>query len=233
MTARTPGPAARLLIAPVLFIALLVAGLQFLLAQEQRPVDERLRVDAADLPPLVDDVVRCERERPDTEPAQREAERIATGARVSSAAIVACPQAFDGRRVTYAGEIVGDVLRRDGGGWVQVNDDDYALEVGPLPAHDDLRGSNSGLQVWIPDDLIDGLEPGRPGRRGDVVQVDGVLLRADPDDAGGMTLRADALQVHATAVDVDVPVGGGRVVLAAAASALALALWALRRRARE
>ena len=228
--ARPPRPAARLLIAPTVFLVVLVAGLHLLLAADERPVDADLLVAPEDLPPAAGDVVRCERERPDTEPVQRQIERIDAGARVTSAIVVACPQAFDGRRVTYVGEVVGDVLRRDGGAWVQINDDAYALEVGPLPAHDDLRGTNSGLQVWLPDDLLAGIEPGRPGTRGDVVQVEGVLLRADPEDAGGMTLRVDRLQVHAEAVDVDVPIDPAQAVLAVATCLAALGIHALRRR---
>lgn len=231
--ARPPRPAARLLIAPALFLVVLVVGLQLLLDADVRPVDPGLLVAPDDLPPEAGAVVRCERERPDTEPVQRQIERIEAGARVTSALVVACPQAFDGRRVVYVGEVVGDVLRRDGGAWVQVNDDPYALEVGPLPAHDDLRGSNSGLQVWLPDGLLAGIEPGRPGTRGDVVQVEGVLLRADPDDAGGMSLRADRLLVHAEAVDVDAPVDPAQAVLAAVTCLAALGILARRRYERD
>lgn len=230
MSARERGPATRLLVAPAVFVVVLVVGLQGLMASDERPADPGLVVDPTALPPLDATVIRCERERPDTEPAQREAERIPAGARISSNAAVACPQAFDGRRVVYVGEVVGDVMRRDGGAWVQVNDDPYALEVGPLPAHDQLRGTNTWLQVWLPDHLLDGIEPGRPGRRGDVIEVEGTLLRADPADAGGMTLRADRLRMHAEAVDVEVPVDGRQVVLAAVACGAAAGLWLLRRR---
>lgn len=228
--ARPTRPTASLLIAPIVFVVALVVGLQAMLALDERPADPDLQVAPDALPPLSSEVVRCERERPDTEPAQREAERLVTGARVSSATVVACPQVFDSRRITFVGEVVGDVLHRDDGAWVQVNDDAYALDVGPLPAHDDLRGTNSGLQVWLPDDLLDGIQPGRPGRRGDVVEVDGVLVRADPQDAGGMTLRADRLRVRAEAVDVEVPVDPAQVVLAAIACAVAVGIWVIRRR---
>jgi hypothetical protein len=228
-----PGPTAPWLIAPVAFLVILVVGLQALRAADERPPDPDLLVAAEDLPLLTGDVIRCERERPDNEPAQREVERIVTGTRVSSATVVACPQAFDGRRVTYVGEVVGDVLVRDGGAWAQVNDDAYALAAGPLPAHDDLQGTNSGLHVWLPDTLRADLEPGRPGRRGDVVEVAGVLVRADPEDAGGMTLRADQLRVRAEAVDVEVPVDPAQVALAAVACAVAAGIWGLRRREQD
>ena len=36
------------------------------------------------------------------------------------------------------------------GAWVLVNDDAYALDVGPLQGHSQFRGGNSGLSVWLP-----------------------------------------------------------------------------------
>ncbi|MEX2625994.1 MAG: hypothetical protein WD225_03865 [Ilumatobacteraceae bacterium] len=226
----TTRPAARLVLGPALFLVVLVVGLQTVQAVDERPPEPGMTVAADTLAPIAGEPVRCERERPDTEPAQRLAETLPAGGRVTAAMVVACPQAFDGRRVAFAGELVGDLLRRDGGAWVQLNDDAYALDVGPLPAHDDLRGVNSGLQVWVPQEHLDGLTPGRPGRRGDVVEVQGVIRRADPDDAGGLTLRADRLQVVAETTEVHVPVDGVQVALAAGACALAAGLWLIRRR---
>lgn len=134
--------------------------------------------------------VDCTRTLPEA-PEDPAAETVDPVGRVSSAAINSCPDAFDGHVVVYVGEVVGDVLRRDGGSWVLVNDDDYALEVGPLSGHTQFAGSNSGLSVWLPDDqddLVD--EPGSARRRGDVIEVRGVVHRTDPDDGGGLTIRA-------------------------------------------
>ncbi|MFA9429804.1 hypothetical protein [Egicoccus sp. AB-alg2] len=220
------GPAARLLIAPAILLAVLVAGLHALHAASLRDTDPALLLD--DLPLIAGEPVRCEREREDTDPGEDLAERFDPAGRVSSAMIVACPRAFDGRRVRYVGELVGDVLHRDGGAWTQVNDDDYALEVGPLPAHGDHRGANSGLAVWIPDAFLDGLEPGRHGRRGDVVEIQGVVLRADPDDGGGLTVRTNDLHVLAEATDVPIPVDLPQAVLAAVVCLLAGGIWLLR-----
>lgn len=134
--------------------------------------------------------VDCTRTLPEA-PEDPAAETVDPVGRVSSAAINSCPDAFDGHLVVYVGEVVGDVLRRDGGSWVLVNDDDYALEVGPLSGHTQFAGSNSGLSVWLPDDqddLVD--EPGSARRRGDVIEVRGVVRRTDPADGGGLTIRA-------------------------------------------
>lgn len=184
------------------------------------------------------DVLTCERTLPDvptipgtTDPEELE-DAVQPQGRVTSGEIVECPDLFDGRPVEYVGEIVGDVLHRDGGAWVLMNDDAYALETGPLPAHRDRRGYNSGLSVWLAGDvaaLAD--EPGRADRRGDVLRVEGVVHRVDPADGGGLTIRAFSGEVLAEAVAVDRPVNTGQVVVAVVLAALAAGLWLAQRRA--
>ncbi|MFA9444324.1 hypothetical protein [Egicoccus sp. AB-alg6-2] len=222
-------PAARLVLVPVVSLLVLVVGLQALQGAVSRPADPALLL-VPELAPEAGEVVRCQREHPDTEPAERLAERFDAAGRVTTAMVVACPRAFDGHRVVFVGEIVGDLLRRRGGAWTQVNDDAYALEVGPLPAHGEHRGVNSGLQVWIPEEHLDGLRPGRPGRRGHVVELTGVVHRADPQDAGGLTLRADEVVIVAEPVDVESPLDHAQLALAVGACLLAGGIW-LRRRA--
>jgi hypothetical protein len=219
-------PAKRLLILPTLLLVALVAGLHQVDALHPRPLDPALHVEAEEVAARP---VRCER----TDPASvtRAAPSVTEG-RVSSALVLACPEAYDGLRVRYVGELIGDVLHRDGGAWVLVNDDDYALEVGPLPGHRDLRGTNTGLTVWFPDPLLDvvtGL--GRPNLRGDVVEVTGVVVRADPTDGEGLALRADALRLVAPARAVHEPLDLPQLWFALGASLLAAGLWIVRRRA--
>lgn len=157
------------------------------------------------------------------------------GERISSDQIFACPQAFDGLDIVFAGEAIGDVLPRRGGAWVQVNDDAYALEVGPLGRHDDRRGPNSGLSVWLPDGLHEQLSGlGGPERRGDVVLLTGTLRRADPEDGGGTTLRAEELTVLADSVALDEPLHLPQAIVAAllAAGTVGLLVWSHRVRNR-
>ncbi len=161
-----------------------------------------------------------------------DASRAAEAAdRATSTAVLACPSAYDGRTIVYVGELVGDLLRRDGGAWVLVNDDPYALEVGPLPLHADRRGTNQGLSVWLPEatlDRVSGL--GRPGQRGDVVAVTGVVRRVDPAAGGALTLRAESLEVLAPAVRRDDPIEPSQLVLALGLVGVAVVLEVLRRR---
>lgn len=150
--------------------------------------------------------VTCERTLPDAPSRPVNREDITPVGRVKSSAIYECPDLFDGHVVVYIGEVVGDVLRRDGGAWVLMNDDAYALEVGPLQGHREFRGANSGLSVWLPDRLLELVEqPGGPDVRGDVLRLRGIVLRSDPADGGGLTFRAIDGRRIADAVDVDDP----------------------------
>jgi hypothetical protein len=235
----TPPPRRRqrtrfLLIGAVAGLAVIVLGAEALL--RAAPLEDRrdeMRVLA--VPPLASiEVSTCARRAGDDSAADVR-EVFPAGGRVSSAQVYACPSAYDGLRVTYAGEPVGELLPRRGGVWAQVNDDDYALEVGPISGHRELRGFNSGLAVWLPDGLHERVsDVGRPGRRGDVLLLTGVVHRADPQDGGGVTLRADQLEVLAPAVAVPAPLHTTQAVVAAllVVVAAATALWARRARQR-
>ncbi len=155
------------------------------------------------------------------------------GGRVTSTQVYLCPLAFDGLEVTYVGEVVGELLPRDGGAWAQVNDDSYALETGPMVGHRERTGFNTGMTVWLDDELADRIEaPGRPALRGDVVLLRGTLLRADPEDAGGITLRATEMETLAEPLAVEPPLHRIQVAVAVVLFLLALGatVWARRQR---
>lgn len=183
------------------------------------------------------DIVSCERTLPGASTGEQESARPDAPllGRVTSSRVVECPEAFDGQVVTYIGEVIGDVLRRGDGAWVLMNDDDYALEVGPLSSHGEFRGYNSGLSVWLEGDLPDLVtHPGGPHWRGDVLQVQGVVHRTDPADGGGLTIRASRARVLAEAVPLSRPLNLPQAiaagVLTLAAIGLVLAERAVARR---
>lgn len=179
-------------------------------------------------------VVTCERTLPDAPDTEEAIAQVDPVGLVESAEVIDCPGAFDGHVVVYVGEVVGDVLQRDGGAWVLVNDDAYALELGPLSSHDEFSGTNSGLSVWLPAPLPD-LEPGGSGVRGTIIRVRGVVHRADPADGGGLTIRgldADSTSVVAEAERADQPVHWGQAAVAVAFVLAAGGVYVLERRAR-
>lgn len=118
-------------------------------------------------------------------------------AQVTSNNLYDCPQSYDGRRVRYRGEVVGALLRRNIGVWVQLNDDVYAELLGPLPAHRDFRGGNAGVGVLLPTELAAQITfVGGPRTRGDVLEVEGTFHRVDPSGEVAV-IRADDVRLTA------------------------------------
>jgi hypothetical protein len=221
----------RLLIAVVLGLAIVLAGAEALLRAKPTVEVDDLRVDAPTL--ALADVRTCSRGT-DEETVDEILAEFTPGGRVSSAQVYACPAAFDGLRVTFVGEAIGEVLLRRGGAWLQVNDDDYALEVGPLGPHVERRGFSGGISVWLPDGLHERIEGvGRHERRGDVLLLEGAIFRADPDDGGGITLRADSLQILAPTVEIPEPFHLVQAIVAGLLAMLALASLVWSRRAKQ
>lgn len=194
-----------------------------------RPTVELAQVLPGAPDPAVDEElhITCQRTLPDelrvtVEPNEDLPEPVG---RVISTEVVECPTNFDRHHVEFAGEVVGDVLDREDGAWVLMNDDAYGLERGPLQSHGRYAGGNTGLAVWLPGgfaDLPD--EPGRYGVRGDILRVTGVILRNDPADGGGLTLRATDAQIVAEAEHVRPPVDVTQAIVAAVLVVMAIAL---------
>lgn len=144
--------------------------------------------------------------------------------------LYACPDVFDGVRVTYTGEAVGAILRRTAGVWLQLNDDVYAGDLGPLPAHQDFRGGNAGVGVLAPHGVASEISfVGGPTARGDLVEVTGTFLRVDPASREVAVIRADSASVVSGGAPLDRPPLFDRQVAAYVAVALALLLTLLER----
>jgi hypothetical protein len=62
------------------------------------------------------------------------------------------------------------------------------------------------------------------------VRVEGVLNRSDPNDGGGITLRATSLEILAPSARVDEPLNLPLITAAGIAVLLALAAWGWDRR---
>lgn len=199
--------------------------------RETAPTDELdLIVDGAQDPSLVDqDDVSCARRLPGVTDVRGRLPE--PDGRVSSTQVTVCPDLYDQRQVTFVGEVIGDVLQRDGGAWLLVNDDDYALSSGPLPAHREMSGSNTGLAVWLPERFIDLIDaPGGPGVRGTVLELHGTIHRADPHDGGGLTLRADRASVVEESARIPEALHTGQLIVALLAAAAAVAAVVVERR---
>jgi hypothetical protein len=173
-------------------------------------------------------------------PLPREGQRRApsgeppTTVEVSSNNLYDCPQSYDGRRVQYRGEVVGALLRRDIGVWVQLNDDVYSELLGPLPSHREFRGGNAGVGVLLPAELAARITAiGGPRSRGDIVEVEGTFNRVDPSGEVAV-IRADAGRVtSAGGPNTDPPLTDRRIVAILAVIAASAVVVAERLVARQ
>ena len=243
---RSRPPTRRLLVGAVAVLVLLLAGVVWL--ESLHPQLDPSGNAVQGVPPLaLDDEPTCRRfvdeapiddirQRLESQAAiERVEEGFPSGGRISSTQVYLCPSAYDGKEVTYVGEVVGELLPRRGGAWAQVNDDEYALVTGPVVGHRERAGFNTGLSVWLEGDLVDRIAaPGRPALRGDVVLLRGTILRADPDDGGGITLRATELETLAGPLQLEAPLHTLQAVIAVVLSLLAAGAsrwaWQVRRR---
>lgn len=123
--------------------------------------------------------------------------RPSAPAPISASALIECPSAFDGMLVTYRGEVVRAVLHRGERAWVHLNDDRYALELGPLPDHRTTVGGNSGIPVSIPIEVAREISHvGNARHQGDIIAVVGIFRRTDPADGGGPTVQAQQARIE-------------------------------------
>ena len=144
---------------------------------------------------------------------------------VSSAQLVETPAAFDGGEVTFAGEAIGEAMVRGDMAWLHLNDDAYHqlnTEEGTP-----LGGYNSGMAVWIPRELTDGIEHyGDHSDAGDIVQVIGTFKAACAEHGGDMDIHAASLEVVAPGRRVREPLNGDKAVWAAILALVAAAAYA-------
>lgn len=153
---------------------------------------------------------------------------------VTSNELYDCPSTWDGRRVRYVGEVVGAVLERRDGAWVQLNDDVYADGVGPLPTHRDFRGGNAGVGVRLTRDQAARIDNvGGATQRGDLLEVVAEFRRVDPETAEVAILHVETMRILRRGEPFEIPEAPGRAAVAMVAAAGALAIVVIERRRRE
>lgn len=95
---------------------------------------------------------------------------------VGSNDLIEDAQGFDGREVSYSGEVIGDILDAGDHVWLNISD-----------------GSNA-VGVWVDRNLASEIQvAGRYGQRGDAVRVTGVFRRACPEHGGDFDIHAKAV----------------------------------------
>ncbi len=87
-------------------------------------------------------------------------------------------KAYDGAKVVFAGEAIGDIMKRGDFAWANLND-----------------GSDA-IGVWIPYALAkDIIYTGSYKTVGDTVEVVGIFHRACPEHGGDLDIHAQAMRI--------------------------------------
>jgi len=100
---------------------------------------------------------------------------------LSSSELISNAKQYDGREVTYRGQVIGEIMRRAANAWVNVSD-----------------GANA-IGIWADIYLVEDITyAGAYQVRGDIVEVTGVFHRACPEHGG-------ELDIHARKIDIVTP----------------------------
>ncbi len=128
-------------------------------------------------------------------------------ASVSSEALLKSPEQYDGKVVTYEGEVIGDVMVRGNIAWINVGD------------------QTSTIGVFCPKELAGEIEhSGGYGVSGDIISVQGVFHYACPEHGGDTDIHAQKISVIQKGKRLSYPLDQRRVKLGIILSATAFAL---------
>lgn len=104
---------------------------------------------------------------------------------LSSSELIKNAKEYDGKLITYTGEVIGDVMLRGESAWVNINDGDNALGV--------------WMSVFLTREIK---FVGNYKSRGDSFEIVGIFHRACPEHGGDLDIHAQALR----------KLGNGRIV---------------------
>lgn len=146
----------------------------------------------------------------------------------TSGELVESPKEFDGSRIEFTGEVIGEAMVRGDMAWIHINDDAYYLKN--IEEGAELGGYNSGHAVWLPADLLGPVEHfGDYRNEGDVIRVAGVFNAACAEHGGDMDIHATRLDVVHPGRPVEDPIHRWKIGLAAGVTLLAALLFVVLR----
>jgi hypothetical protein len=129
----------------------------------------------------------------------------------TSAELINHSRQYDGKPVTYAGEVIGEIMWRGEFAWVNIHD-----------------GENT-LGVWVNAALIKDINfSGNYKTRGDRVEVDGIFHRVCPAHGGELDIHAQALRKIATGRVVGEKLNSDKATLSILLLGAILLTWILK-----
>jgi len=105
------------------------------------------------------------------------APQVAFSKSLSSNELITHAKEYDGKTITYSGEVIGDVMSRGEFAWVNINDGDNAIGV------------------WVSGILAKEINfTGTYKTRGDTLEITGVFHRACLEHGGDLDIHAQTLR---------------------------------------
>ena len=127
---------------------------------------------------------------------------------VSSAELINKSSDYDGKTVVYQGEVIGDVMAREGFAWINLND------------------ASNAIGVWIKKDLTREIAyTGAYKTSGDVVEVTGVFHRSCLVHGGDLDIHAESLRQIEGGNNLKEKLSPRRVKIAWGFGAMVIILW--------
>ena len=131
----------------------------------------------------------------------------------SSSELINNAKQYDGRTVSYSGEVIGDTMVRKEYAWINVND-----------------GKNA-IGIWIKKELIkDIIYTGSYNAKGDLVEITGVFHRSCVEHGGDLDIHAQTITKISSGNKISHAVNTKAISFALGLSCIVLLVFLLRAR---
>jgi len=135
---------------------------------------------------------------------------------IPSSELIKDAKQYDGKNMTYQGEVVGDIMIRGLYAWLNVND-----------------GSNA-IGIWIRKDFIKGIQYiGSYQAKGDIVEVSGIFNHACPEHGGDLDIHAESVRTLRSGVSIEHAVNNKEIKVALGLSCMMILVWLLYSRTKK
>ncbi|MCU0666727.1 MAG: DNA-binding protein [Candidatus Omnitrophica bacterium] len=117
---------------------------------------------------------------------------------------------YEGKIVSYKGEVIGDIMIRKDYAWVHVNDGVIAIGI------------------WVPKAMVQNIQfAGDYQKKGDIVEVSGTFHRACREHGGDLDIHASGIIKIASGSPITHPLSRKKVNIAVYSLVLVLLFYAL------
>ncbi|MCK9614171.1 MAG: DNA-binding protein [Candidatus Omnitrophica bacterium] len=119
---------------------------------------------------------------------------------------------YDGKKVLYKGEVVGDIMMRADHVWLHVND------------------GNIAIGIWASNALTKNISyAGDYQKRGDIVEVSGTFHRSCAEHGGDLDIHADIIKIITSGAIVIKPINNKKIYLGVGLLIIVLLLYVLKK----